>query len=181
MRGGIGRSAATTEFVRNVLRLRNKEHALLIDADGLFALGEISDWPSLLGPNVVLTPHAGELRRLAGRECADWEDAGALARDWQCVLVAKGSFTSVAAPSGRVSVWPRANPALASGGTGDVLAGICGGLLAQSMEPWDAARLAVGVHALAAERVVAGRGWRTLLATDLLGEVPAVLADLAGR
>ena len=80
------------------------------------------------------------------------------------MLVAKGPFTCVAAPDGRVDVWPRANPALATGGTGDVLAGMCGGLLAQGLRAWDAARLAVGVHGLAAERVVArpsagGRCW----------------------
>jgi ADP-dependent NAD(P)H-hydrate dehydratase / NAD(P)H-hydrate epimerase len=176
---GLGRSAATTEFVRNMLRTRPHDHGLVIDADGLFALAEIADWPSLLGPHVVLTPHSGELERLAGRQCRDWEDAGALAREWHCVLVAKGAFTSIANTAGDVAVWPRANPALATGGTGDVLAGMCAGLLAQSMQPWDAARLAVGTHALAAERIVQQRGWRTLLATDLLDEIPAVLAVLA--
>jgi NAD(P)H-hydrate epimerase len=78
-----------------------------------------------------------------------------------------------------VSVWPRPNAALATGGTGDVLAGICGGLLAQGMPTWDAARLAVGVHGLAAERILVQRGWRTLLASDLPEEVPAVLAELS--
>ena len=97
----------------------------------------------------------------------------------EVVLIAKGPFTCVAAPDGRVDVWPRANPALATGGTGDVLAGICAGLLAQGASAWDAARLAVGVHGLAAERVVQGRQWRTLLASDLLSELPAALEALA--
>jgi NAD(P)H-hydrate epimerase len=78
-----------------------------------------------------------------------------------------------------VDVWPRANPALSTGGTGDVLAGVTAGLLAQHLRPWDAARLAVGVHGMAGERVVALRKWRTLLASDLLEELPAVAGHLA--
>jgi NAD(P)H-hydrate epimerase len=128
---------------------------------------------------VVLTPHAGELERLAGDVGEPlWDHAARLARQWGCVLLAKGPFTCVAGPDGLVDVWPRANPALATGGTGDVLAGICGGLLAQGLSAWDAARLAVGVHALAAERITQTRAWRTLLASDLPAEVPAVLEAL---
>jgi NAD(P)H-hydrate epimerase len=107
----------------------------------------------------------------------EWARAGRLARAWGCVLLAKGPFTAVASPDGRVDVWPHANPALATGGTGDVLAGITGGLLAQHLAPWDAARLAVAVHAQAAQNVT-GRGWRTLLASDLLNELPAALTQL---
>jgi ADP-dependent NAD(P)H-hydrate dehydratase / NAD(P)H-hydrate epimerase len=125
----------------------------------------------------------GELARLVGHapDAAEpeWQRAGRLAREWGCVLVAKGPITSVVAPDGRVDVWPRSNPALATGGTGDVLAGVTAGLVAQGLATWDAARLAVAVHGLAAARVVEARGWRTLLASDLLGELPAVLDDLA--
>jgi NAD(P)H-hydrate epimerase len=80
-----------------------------------------------------------------------------------------------------VAVWPRANPALSTGGTGDVLAGLIAGLHAQSLTAWDAARLAVGVHGLAAERLIRVRQWRTLLASDLLEEVPGVLEALIRR
>jgi NAD(P)H-hydrate epimerase len=93
--------------------------------------------------------------------------------------VAKGPFTCVANPDGRVAVWPRANPALATGGTGDVLAGLCAGLLAQGAAAWDAARVAVAAHALAAVSIVQQRRWRTLLASDLFEEIPAALAQLA--
>lgn len=180
---GLGRSAAITEFVAEVLRLRSRDHRLVVDADALFALSELADWPARLGPQAVITPHSGELERLLGHELgADeplWAHAGRLAQQWACVLVAKGPFTCVAAPDGRVDVWPHANPALATGGTGDVLAGVIGGLLAQRMAAWDAARLGVGVHALAAERLIAARHWRTLLASDLFDYLPAVLAELA--
>ena len=179
---GLGRGDAITAFVGEVLRLRPKEHQLVVDADGLFALSQLPDWPALLGPNAVLTPHSAELERLLGRELDPaepiWMQVGALAQRWGCVLVAKGPFTCVAAPDGRVDVWPRANAALATGGTGDVLAGAIGGLLAQGLSAWDAARLGVGTHGLAAERVVHMRKWRTLLASDLFDELPAALADL---
>ncbi|MBV9327073.1 MAG: NAD(P)H-hydrate dehydratase [Chloroflexi bacterium] len=179
---GLGRGAGTTEFVRELLCLRPREHTLVIDADGLVALSEIDNWVDLVDGNVVLTPHSGELERLVGHgpsgEETVWSEAGRLAREWGCVLAAKGPFTCIAAPSGRVDVWPRANAALATGGTGDVLAGITTGLLAQGLPAWDAARLAVGVHGLAAANVVQ-RGWRTLLASDLFAEIPPALGALS--
>jgi hydroxyethylthiazole kinase-like uncharacterized protein yjeF len=178
---GLGRSEKTTEFVREVVTRRSGR--LVVDADGLVALSEIENWPSLVDHNVVLTPHSGELQRLVGHELATeepvWVQAGRFAQTWGCVLIAKGPFTCVAAPDGRVDVWPRSNPALASGGTGDVLAGVTAGLLAQGGLVWDAARLAVAVHAMAAERIVSGRTWRTLLASDLFDELPAALACVA--
>lgn len=180
---GLGRGPGSTAFVAELLRLRPQEHRVVVDADGLVALSEIPDWPTLLGPNAVLTPHSGELERLVGHALGSaeptWVQAGRLAKLWGCVLIAKGPFTCIAAPDGRVDVWPHPNPALATGGTGDVLAGLCGGLLAQGLPVWDGARLAVGVHGLAARRVVEGRQWRTLLASDLLPEIPAALAALA--
>jgi NAD(P)H-hydrate epimerase len=180
---GLGRSQQTTEFVREVLRRRPRDHHLVIDADALVALSEIENWQDLLDANVVLTPHSGELERLVGHELSadepNWVQAGRLAQQWGCVLIAKGPFTSVAVPDGRVDVWPRSNPALSTGGTGDVLAGVTAGLLAQGLPAWDGARLAVGVHALAAERIVHARGWRTLLASDLFDELPAALAELS--
>jgi NAD(P)H-hydrate epimerase len=181
---GLGRSPAITSFVGAFLRLRAGEQRTVIDADGLVALSEIDNWSTLLTDQAVLTPHAGELERLVGHELdasePPWVHAGRLASQWGCVLVAKGPFTCVAAPDGRVDVWPRANPALATGGTGDVLAGVSAGLLAQDMPVWDAVRLAVGVHGLAAVRVTVQRARRTLLASDLLGELPVVLDELAG-
>jgi NAD(P)H-hydrate epimerase len=180
---GLGRGPAITAFVAEVLRQRSPAGAVVVDADGLVALAEIDNWQRVIGANAVLTPHAGELARLVGHQLDDsepgWQLAGRLAQAWGCVLVGKGPFTSVAAPDGRVDVWPRANAALATGGTGDVLAGVTAGLLAQGTATWDAARLAVAVHGMAAARVVEEHGWRTLLASDLLDELPAVLGDLA--
>jgi len=180
---GLGRGPSVTRFVGELLARRPSDHHLVIDADGLVALAELADWPQRLGPNVVLTPHTGELERLVGQPLPDdvppWQQAGELARRWGCTLVAKGPFTSVAGPDGQVAVWPHANAALATGGTGDVLAGVCAGLLAQTTDTHAAATLAVALHALAAERLIQTRHWRTLLASDLLPELPATLAEVA--
>jgi hydroxyethylthiazole kinase-like uncharacterized protein yjeF len=179
---GLGRGAVVTRMVETVLRTRPREHFVVIDADALVALAEIPNWQTLVDSHVILTPHAGELARLTGDTRSDeplWAHASRLAQQWGCVLLAKGPFTSVASPEGQVAVWPHANPALATGGTGDVLAGICGGLLAQGLTAWDAARFGVGVHALAAETVLARNGWRTLLASDLPDKLPGVLAELS--
>ena len=177
---GLGREPSTVRFVHDLLRACG-DKPLVVDADALYALGELDHWSDLVGPNTVLTPHSGELSRLGGDPRdgeLPWAQARRLAQAWGCCLVAKGPFTCVADTQGRVAVWPRANAALATGGTGDVLAGLCGGLLAQGAPPWDAARVAVAAHALAAASIIEQRQWRTLLASDLLDEIPAVLADL---
>ncbi len=181
---GLGRGPRVTEFVRDVLGKRSTGQ-VVVDADALVALSETPEWWTRLPPETVLTPHAGELSRLLGGELpenqAPWEIAARCARQWQCVLVYKGPFTSVATPRGDVHVWPHANPALATGGTGDVLAGICGGLLAQGCSAADAAFRAVAIHALAAERTTERQAGRTLLASDLFGAIPKVVGDLTRR
>jgi NAD(P)H-hydrate epimerase len=184
---GLGREPSTVRFVHELLRVRQEvaggDHpALVLDADALYALSELDEWWRYLGPTTILTPHAGELARLCGSppgEQPAWVQAGNLAGEWGCCLVAKGPFTCVARADGCVAVWPRANAALATGGTGDVLAGVCGGLLAQGRSAWDAARVGVAAHGLAAAHIVESRGWRTLLASDLLQAIPAALTQLA--
>jgi ADP-dependent NAD(P)H-hydrate dehydratase / NAD(P)H-hydrate epimerase len=181
---GLGRADGTQRFVRGLLERRARvapASPAVVDADALFVLAEWPEWWAHTGPNVVLTPHSGELARLAGPRPASetpWVEAARLSGAWGVVLVAKGPFTSVARPDGRVAVWPRANPALATGGTGDVLVGMVAGLIAQGATPFDAARLAVAAHGLAAQAVLDRTGWRSLLASDLLPEIPRVLARL---
>jgi len=157
----------------------------VIDADALTLLAGWPGWHEQIGTGNVLTPHAGEMARLMGRDAtpdeAPWEAAGRMAAAWGQLVVLKGPHTTIAEPHRGTWVYPHANPALATAGTGDVLAGLTAGLLAQGLEPRAAARLAVVVHARAGRQVAEGRGWRSLLASDLLDQIPGALAGLSGR
>jgi NAD(P)H-hydrate epimerase len=101
-----------------------------------------------------------------------------MALEWQKTIVLKGAYTVVAAPDGRCRISPLANPGLASAGTGDVLAGAVVGLLAQGMPLFDAAALAVWLHAGAGEMVKADMGDAGMLASDLLPVLPKVIKRL---
>ena len=139
----------------------------VVDAEALRSLAVGDGWWERVRRPCVLTPHAGEFARLrppagsrpeptatssaddAARERAARDAAAA----WGQVVVLKGARTVIAAPDGRVAVAPFENPALATGGTGDVLAGAIGALLAQGLAPYDAARLGVYLHGAAGEVV----------------------------
>ncbi len=133
----------------------------------------------------ILTPHPGELSRLTGLSTAEIQaDRLAMARrfaaEWSVTLVLKGANTIVAAADGSARISPFANPGLASGGTGDVLAGVITGLVAQGLAPFEAASLGVYLHGLAAEHVRRDLGSAGMLAGDLLPALPRVIKDLRG-
>ncbi len=128
----------------------------VIDADGLNCLALIDNWPELLPQPVILTPHPAEMARLCGLKVAEvraqsWQLAQAKAGDWNAVVLLKGPYTVIASPDGRLAVLPVATPALATAGTGDVLAGTITGLLAQGVEAFDAACLGAWLHGRAGE------------------------------
>ncbi len=175
---GLGRDSSTWRLVVD-LALR-AECPLVIDADGLNALAEAPRVKGKLTRNRVLTPHPGELARMTGKTAesinADRHRAArAAAKDWGAIVVLKGAHTLVAHPDGRVSEDPHEVPALASGGTGDVLSGIIGGLIAQGLDPYAAAVTGVYVHAAAGRRIAERLGDSGLLAGDLLPEIPLVM------
>jgi NAD(P)H-hydrate epimerase len=126
----------------------------------------------------VMTPHAGELARLTGGVVADelapWELARTLASEWGVTLVFKGPFTAIGS-DGEVWVHARPNPALATAGTGDVLTGIIGGLLAQGLAPDAAALVGVRAHGEAGAVIAQERGTVGLMASELLDRIPSVL------
>tara|TARA_R110002051_G_scaffold74325_5_gene135291 strand:+ start:220 stop:852 length:633 start_codon:yes stop_codon:yes gene_type:complete len=160
----------------NVHALAATGTALVIDADGLTVFeGWPADLFALLDRDDVLTPHEGEFRRLfpdllaKGREPAATEAAARAG----CVVVLKGPQTVIAAPDGRMVVNDNGTPWLATAGSGDVLAGMIGGLVAQRMDSFDAACAAVWIHAEAAAGFGPG-----LIAEDLPDRIPAVLARL---
>jgi ADP-dependent NAD(P)H-hydrate dehydratase / NAD(P)H-hydrate epimerase len=167
---------------------------LVIDADGLNLLAKLPKWWTRVPANTILTPHAGEMARLAGITAAEGRTPSQrtpsqivqanrylLAREkaaaWQCIVVLKGANTLIAHPDGRMAVIPVATPALARAGTGDVLAGAICGCLAQGLDPFDAAVVAAFVHGtagtLAAERMGTTAA---VLASDVLAAIPAAIA-----
>ncbi len=159
---------------------------VVLDAEALRTLAAADAWWTRVGRPCVLTPHSGEFARLragSGHDPADDGDlngdddararaAVAAATEWGQVVVLKGARTVIAAPGGKLAVAPFENPAMASGGTGDVLSGTIGGLLAQGLAPFDAARLGVYLHGLAGDAVRERIGDAGLLAGDLPDALP---------
>jgi len=183
---GLGQSPYTREVILQLLEyLRGQPDEqrphLVIDADGLNNLSALEHWWSLLPPGTVITPHPGEMGRLCNglKVSGGRIDRLQLARDkaseWQVILVLKGACTIITEPGGRTRLNWLANPALATAGTGDVLAGMIAGLLAQQVEPFDAASSGVYLHAAAAELVSASLGHAGLLASDLLYQIPRAI------
>ena len=180
---GLRPGLATAELVRELLDAPDDEQVapIVLDAEALRSLATMDNWWEGSRRPAILTPHAGEFGRLRAGSGLDPEGDGDLvdndaarvgaARDaaaaWRQVVVLKGARTVIAAPDGQVAVAPFENPALASGGTGDVLAGVLGALLAQGLEPFAAARLGVYLHGLAGEQVRERLGDAGLLASDL--------------
>ncbi len=152
----------------------------VIDADALNALAKTGGWQTRIARPTVLTPHPGEMSRLLGISVEDVQAdrlnvAMKAAAECGHVVVLKGAHTIIAAPDGRAAISPHANPLLATGGTGDVLAGAIAGLLAQGIAPFEAAACAVYIHGLAAEELGEEFGDRGLLASDLLPALPRAI------
>jgi NAD(P)H-hydrate epimerase len=184
---GLGQGREQEAFVRQLLSALGEDAPpVVIDADGLNNLAKVPHWwESASGGRCVLTPHPGEHARLTRKPIDAIQrdrlsSARGAAKEWGQVVVLKGAYTVIAAPDGRVGVSPYANPALASAGTGDVLAGAIAGLLAQGLEPFEAACCGVYLHAAAAEGLRADTGDAGMLAGDLLPELPRTVRELKG-
>jgi hydroxyethylthiazole kinase-like uncharacterized protein yjeF len=205
---GFGSENATREFMENLLEAKyyakksaqrigfvhqetekaqennSKLPPLIIDADGLKFLAQITDWHTKIPSPAILTPHPGEMAVLTNltKEYIDegrQEIASQYAKSWGHVVVLKGAFTVVAAPDGRATVIPVASPALARAGTGDVLAGIIVGLRAQGLEAYEAAVAGAWIHAQAGLYAAEDLGTTaSVLATDVLNSISDVLSDL---
>ena len=201
---GLGQEEGTVAFVRRLLRVRERPQPgigflprveveefegelplLVLDADGLNALAGVPEWWKNLPPGrVVLTPHPGEMARLLGASqdevlASRMAVAQRAATTWKQVVVFKGANTVVAHPEGKVVVNPVACPALATAGTGDVLAGAIGGFLAQGVAPFEAALLGVYVHGLAGKIVEEEVGPAGGVAGQVLEALPKALRRLA--
>ncbi|HEY5640555.1 MAG TPA: NAD(P)H-hydrate dehydratase [Dehalococcoidia bacterium] len=160
--------------------------AVVIDADGLNNLARIDGWPALIDVPAVLTPHPGEMSRLTGLSVAEVQAdrlgaARKYAAEWGLHVLLKGAPSIVAAPDGRAAVSPFTNPALATGGTGDVLSGTIAGFIAQGADPFDAACLGLYVGGLAGQRLREEMGSAGAIAGDLLPLIPAAMRELRGE
>lgn len=169
---GLGQSETTKAMVHNLLADIRKNYPakpLVIDADALNILSQEADWQNFLPENAILTPHEMEFSRLTGLPLEEikqnrQELALQFAKKWQATLILKGANSLVVSPEGDCRVLEFANSVLAHGGSGDVLAGLIVGFLAQALPAFDAASLAVWLHAEAA-----------LLAIEKLGHPAATL------
>ncbi len=175
---GLGRHEATAAAVRQIV-LQSRVPAVL-DADGLMAFAGRAE--SLKRrPHLVLTPHIGELAALLAvpaQELATSASVAARRAAKECgqVVLLKGSSTVVAAPDGRTRVIVQGPPQLASAGTGDVLSGVIGALLAKGLEPFEAAYAGAWIHAEAG-RLGAGAHPHGIPAGALLGLLPEVISE----
>jgi NAD(P)H-hydrate epimerase len=179
---GIGVNDATRSTLRWLLR--NLDKPWVIDADGLNNLAlEVGRLRHAKFPPVI-TPHPGEMARLVGRKTGEINAdrvgiARAFAMERRCHLVLKGARTVIATPEGRVFINPTGNPGMASGGMGDVLAGMLAALLGQGLGPEDAVKLGVYLHGFVGDRIAEAKGQIGLIASDIIEGLPEGMKVLA--
>jgi NAD(P)H-hydrate epimerase len=182
---GLGRSEPTGRFVRALVE--EVRVPLVIDADGLYGL---ADDPACLGGRearqTVITPHPGEMARLSNLPVRDvqanrLEVAREFASTHHVHVVLKGHRTILATPDGRTFINPTGNPGMATGGSGDVLAGMIAAWCGQLRDAETATQLAVYLHGLAGDLASADEGEVAMVAGDLVGRLGDAVEQLAGR
>jgi NAD(P)H-hydrate epimerase len=171
---GLGSSPELSELVSSVLQI--VKTPTVLDADGLNAL---EDNPAVLenaACPLVLTPHEGEFERLGGDTLGDRvEAARGFVRSYGCILVLKGHETITAAPDGTAYINTTGGPAMAKGGSGDVLAGMIAALIGQQFPPIEAVANAVYIHGLAGDMCAESLGEYSVTASDIIKMLPAAV------
>ncbi len=175
---GIGTFKETQSLI--IKLIKTLKLPIILDADGLTALAAQPKILSALNRPPILTPHPGEMGKLIGSTAKQvQEDRIGISRNFaqshHVFLVLKGHRTLIATPEGEIFINPTGNPGMASGGTGDVLTGMIGGLVCQGVDPLASLQASVYLHGLAGDRVVSERGEKSLVATDIIGKIPDVL------
>ena len=184
---GLGGGQGVKLLVKSLVQMRKENlPQMVLDADALNALSNVPNWWREFDRQAILTPHPGEMARLAGTSVDEIQKdridiCRGLASEWHKVIVLKGAYTVVAGPDGRCQVSPVANPGLASAGTGDVLAGVIAGLVSQGLPLFEAACLGVHLHGAAGEMVKSELGDAGMTASDLLMALPKTLKRLKGK
>jgi NAD(P)H-hydrate epimerase len=187
---GLGNDSNKLALIQRFTELGNHGFnypKMVVDADGLNLLAQIPNWYEKLPHGNILTPHPGELATLRNStikeiEADRYKSALDAAKAFNQVVVLKGAYTVVAAPDGRIKINPAGNPAMATAGSGDVLAGIAGGLLSQfakaekeQVDTFKVACLAVYIHSMAGELVSRQLGDTGPLAGDFLQVIPQAI------
>ncbi len=178
---GLSADANTDAWVCD--HLATRDLPLVLDADGLNAFARLQREPAFGGKQVILTPHAGELARLIGLSSAEVEErrfelVAAYAARWQVVLMLKGAPSLIAAPDGRVFINASGDDALARAGSGDVLTGLLGGLLAQGLPALEAALLGAYLHGLAGTAAAQGMSTRSVLVREVATAIGSVFEEM---
>jgi NAD(P)H-hydrate epimerase len=174
---GLGHTPRVTELVKALLE--SYQGPVVLDADAL-PRGEAA-LPLRQGP-VILTPHPGELARMCGARAEDvqrnrLQHAVEVARRQRAIVVLKGARTIIARPDGTYAINATGSPLLATAGSGDVLAGLIGGLLGRGLEPFEAAATSVWLHGRAAD-LARDAGMVSLIATDVIERIPTLLGQV---
>lgn len=178
---GLGWSPGTMNALIDILTdACSRKIPAVLDADALNILSVMAEWTELIPKGSVLTPHKGELRRLLPcksdeeRESQAWE----LCAETGCCIVMKGYHTRVFTPDGTCLVNTTGNPGMAKGGSGDVLTGLVGGLLARGYSAMDAAALGVWIHGYAGDRLTARNTMEAYNSHDLVDELSSGFSKL---
>ena len=177
---GLSTHYETIQVLRNLIQ--RLTIPLVVDADGLNALVGSLDILKKVKAPIVMTPHPGEMARLLGSSSSDVQKdrigcATDFAMKYKVTLVLKGAGTVIATPDGRVFINSTGNPGMATGGTGDVLSGMIGSLLAQGYTAAQAACLGVYLHGLAGDLAAEEKGEMGMIAGDLIEKIPAAIHE----
>lgn len=178
---GLGENPDTDRWVCDLMAAQDKP--VVLDADGLNAFARLPRDPAFGTSEVILTPHAGELARLVGLTSAEVEQrrfelVARYAARWKVVLMLKGAPSLIAAPDGRVFINASGDDALARAGSGDVLTGLLGGLLAQGLPALDAALLGAYLHGLAGTAASRGMSTRSVLVREVATAIGPVFEEM---
>lgn len=164
--------------------VENAEVPLVLDADALNVLSRQPATLKSIKAGAVITPHPGEMARLAGISIGEVQDnrlevARDFASRWGVTTVLKGARTVIATPDGRLFINPTGNAGMATGGSGDVLTGVIASLTGQGLDVTEAAVAGVYLHGLAGDRAAAQKGQHGLIAGDIAEELPYAIKEMA--
>lgn len=178
---GLGKGEDVQELVAEVIR--NADVPMVVDADGLNAIKDNLGVLSEAKAPIIMTPHPGEMARLVDKtndevQSQRLEVASSFAMTYGVYLVLKGANTVCAAPDGRIMINLTGNPGMSKSGSGDVLAGLMGSLLAQGMNPEDAAAAAVHIHGMAGDKAAEHYSQHSMTALDIIMEFSDIFAEI---